>query len=123
MTLETYLFGTAISTILCFIAWILIIMNIDPTNTNMAGISLFYLSLFFCLTGLFSFIGYFFRRKVAQNKVEFTQVGISFRQGATLSFAFVGMLFLQSINAFNFVNASLLVSGIILLEFYFMSRR
>lgn len=122
MTLQTYLFGTALSAILCFVAWFLIVLNVDPINTNIAGLGLFYLSLFFCLTGLFSFFGYFFRRKIARNKAEFTQVGISFRQGALLSFVFVGMLFLQSMNVFNLVNASLLVLGIILLEFYFMNR-
>lgn len=122
MTLRTYLTLNILSTIICFIAWALIVMNTDPYSTNVVSFVIFYLSLFFALSGLFSFVGFWTRRKLASDKAEFSQVGISFREGILLSFMFVGMLFLQSIGLLNVYNAALFIFGISLMEFYFMSR-
>ncbi|MFA6096458.1 MAG: hypothetical protein WC788_02400 [Candidatus Paceibacterota bacterium] len=122
MTLRTYLTLNVLSTIICFVAWALIVLNVDPNNTGFPGLVVFYLSLFFALSGLFSFLGFWARRKIVLNKAEFSQVGISFREGVLLSFMFVGMLFLKSIELLNTYNAALFIFGISLLEFYFMSR-
>lgn len=123
MTLRTYLILNIISTIVCFVAWALIVLNIDPSSNNLLGLVLFYLSLFFALSGLFSFIGFWARRKIIVNKAEFSQVGISFREGVLLSFMFVGMLFLQSMSLLNTFNAAAFIIAVCLTEFYIMSKR
>jgi len=100
----------------------MIVMNVDPNNAGFLGFALFYLSLFFALTGLFSFLGFWARRRIVLNKAEFSQVGVSFREGVLLSFMFVGMIYMQSVGILNVYNAALFIFGISLLEFYFMSR-
>jgi hypothetical protein len=113
----------AVSTVLCFLSWLLIVVYIDPTTTNLVGISLFYLSLFFFLVGLFTLLGFFLRRRLFKNETEFTQTGIAFRQGVLLSLVFIGSLILQSLKMLNLGNVVLLVFSLSLLEFYFLSKR
>ena len=122
MTLSAYLWGMAISTILCFISWALIIIYVDPT-TNLVGIALFCLSLFFFLASFFTLVGFYLRRKISKNNIEFTQADDSFRQGVFFSLIFVGMLILQSFGMLTLWNAGLFIVGICLLEFYFVSRK
>jgi len=123
MTLSAYLWGMAASTILCFVSWILIIVYVDPTATNLVGIALFYLSLFFFLASFFALAGFYLRRKISKNKIEFAQTSEAFRQGVFFSLIFVGMLILQSFGMFTLWNAGLFILGIGLLEFYFVSRK
>ena len=122
MTLSAYLWGMLASTILCFVSWALIVIYADPTASLM-GIVLFYLSLFFFLASFFSLGGFYLRRKISKNKIEFTQTGEAFRQGVFFALIFVGMLILQSFGILTLWNAGLFILGIGLLEFYFVSRK
>jgi hypothetical protein len=115
MTLSAYLWGMIISTILCFISWALIVIYINPTVEKLTGPVLFYLSLFFFLTSLFTLI--------SKNGIEFVQTSDSFRHGVFFSLIFVGMLILQSFRMLTLWNAGLFILGIGLLEFYFISRK
>ena len=122
MTLTSYLWGMMASTILCFVSWVLIVAYVNPA-TNLVGIVLFYLSLFFFLTSFFALGGFYLRKKISKNNIEFTQAGDSFRQGVFFSLIFVGMLMLQSFGMLTLWNAGLFIVGICLLEFYFVSRK
>ncbi len=123
MTLSTYLWGMMTSTILCFVSWALIIIYVDPTATSLMGIALFHLSLFFFLASFFTLAGFYLRRKISKDKIEFAQTGEAFRQGVFFALIFVGMLILQSFRMLTLWNAGLFVLGIGLLEFYFVSRK
>ncbi len=122
MTLRSYLIGMFIGSLLCFGSWGLILVYIDPTNAGLLGFVLFYLSLFFGLVGLFSLIGFYFRRWRARNEIIFAHIGISFRQGVLLAVILVGSLLLQSFKMLNWWTAILFVTSVVLLEFYFMTR-
>ena len=122
MTLSAYLWGMMVSTVLCFVSWALIVFYVDPT-TNLVGIVLFYLSLFFFLTSFFTLAGFYLRRKISKNNIEFTQAGDSFRHGMFFALIFVGMLILQSFRMLTLWNAGLFIIGIGLLEFYSASRK
>lgn len=123
MTLRAYLWGMIISTILCFVSWVLIVVYTNPTAENSIAIVLFYLSLFFFLASLFILAGFYLRRKISKDGVEFIQTGDSFRQGLFFALIFVGMLILQSFRMLTLWNAGLFIIGIVLLEFYFISRK
>ena len=123
MTLRAYLWGMMASTILCFVSWALIIIYVDVETTSLIGIVLFYLSLFFFLASFFTLTGFYLRRKIAKDKIEFVQTSEAFRQGIFFALIFVGMLILQSFRMLTLWNAGLFVVGIILLEFYFVSRK
>lgn len=123
MTLRTYILGMAASVILCFISWALIVIYINPNDTNLIGFSLFYLSMFFCLTGLFALIGFYARKKIfTKNEAEFSKIEITFRQGFFLSLIFVGILFLQSFRMLYWWSALIFVAVIIFLELYFLGK-
>lgn len=123
MTLKTYLLGMVLSTVLCFASWILIVVYVDPTNIDLIGAALFYLSLFFSLIGLFSLSGFYIRKRIFKNEAEFIQTGIAFRQGILLALIFMGNLALQNLRMLTWPNAILLILGIGLMEAYFMSKK
>lgn len=122
MTLRNYIAGMSLSTLLSLAAWVLIIFYIDPITTGAFGFTLFYLSLFFGLVGLFSLAGFALRKKFSRNVVAFVHVGPAFRQGILLSVILVACLALQSFRVLNWWTGGLFVASVILLEFYFMSR-
>ena len=122
MTLRNCLIGLIINTILCFSAWILILLNVDPATTGWQGFLLFYLSLFFALVSLLTLIGFFIHSKFFSNKPIFAQVGVSFRHSVLFSIIAIGTLILQGVKMLSWQNALLLVIGIVILEFYFMNQ-
>ncbi|MCK5084980.1 MAG: hypothetical protein KAQ64_04975 [Candidatus Pacebacteria bacterium] len=122
MTLRTYFLGMIISAILCFVSWILIVFYVDPETSGLIGVVLFFLMLFFSLSGLFALLGFYLKRKFFKNKVEFGQIGTAFRQGILFSLIFTGMLMLQSLGMLFWWSAILFIIGISLLELYFMSK-
>lgn len=122
MSIRNYLIGMALSTILCFGAWFLVLINIDPFAANFAGLVLFYLSLFFALIGTFTLIGFYSRVWFSKNEVIFSHVGPAFRQGTLLSLILVGCLALQSFRILDLWSGGLFVASVVLLEFFFMTR-
>ena len=122
MTLRNCLIGLAASAVLCFAAWILILLDVDPTMTNWQGFLLFYLSLFFTLISLFTLINFFIRNKFFSGKPLFTQIEVSLRHGIFFSTIIVGTLILQGMKMSTWQNTLLLVIGVIVLEFYFMNQ-
>ncbi len=123
MTVRTYLLGMAVSTILCFVSWVFIVVYVDPVRASLVGVALFYLTLFFFLAGFFALAGYGLRRRIFSREVEFVQVETSFRQGVLLSLASVGALALQSLRMLVWWDALLLIFGVGLLELYFAGRK
>jgi len=123
MNLSTYLAGIGISTILCWLAWILTVMNIDPYTGGTWGVLSFFVSLFFALVGTLSFVGFYIRLWFTSNELYYENITISFRQAILASLCVIGILGLQALSIFNIFNGILLVLSIILLEFYFLARR
>jgi hypothetical protein len=123
MTVKTYLWGMGASVLLCFAAWLLVLQNVDPTDTNLAGFIIFYLTLFFALASLFSLGGFYLRRKIFEDKVEFRQVEIAFRQGIFLALTFAGLLILQGQRQLNLYSAFFFVVVVVGAEFYSIIRR
>lgn len=123
MTIKTYLLGMGASTILCFTSWILVVQNIDPTSAQLGGFLIFYFTLFFALTSLFSLLGFYVRRKIFENQIEFRQVETAFRQGMFLSVTFVGLLILQGERRLNIYSAFIFVAFVVVMEFYFLVKK
>ncbi len=122
MTFRTYFLGMILSTILCFVSLALIVFYIDPEEAGLIGVILFFLMLFFSLSGLFALLSFCLKRKFFKSKIEFGQIGTSFRQGVFLSLIFTGTLMLQSFGMLFWWSAALFIVGISLLELYFASK-
>ncbi len=96
MTLRKYLILMSIATFFCWLAWVLVINYIDPTETGLLGFVFFYSSLFLAVLGTMSVLGFAVRIKIFKDEIVYKQVGTAFRQGVMFSILVTGLLFLQS---------------------------
>lgn len=122
MTLQRYLFGIAVSTLFCFVAFGLIVFYIDPFDTGLVGYLCFYLSLFFSLIGAYTLGGFYLRLWFSRNEVIYAHVAPSFRQAVLLAMIVIGCLLLQAFRLLTWWDAVLFAASVVLLEFFFLSR-
>lgn len=122
MDLKNYLALLVFGTLLCWCAWVLVLMNIDPTNSGFIGLASFFLSLFFGLLGTLTLLGFAFRRAFQRERVAFDHIGVSLRQGLFFALVFVGALLLRSVGLYTWWNILFLVAGFTVLEFFFLTR-
>jgi NAD/NADP transhydrogenase beta subunit len=97
MSLRQYLVLMLVSTILCWIAWGLVLINVDPFNTPTSGLLFFYVSLFLGLVGtgsLIAFACYRFFVKTDMPLYRFVQK--SFRDGVIIAISTILLLILQA---------------------------
>lgn len=107
----------SIGTAICWLAWVYILGNVDPTETGLAGIFFFYASLFLALTGTFSVLGFVFRRLlVKRGDIVFHHVQRTFRQGIFISLIILLALFLLQFRLLRWWNAILLAALFVILE-------
>lgn len=122
MSLPRFLFFTAMATLVCVLAWVLVVLFIDPTQGGAIGPSLFFVSLYGGTFGIFLLIGFFFRLFIHKKEPPFHHVGISLRQSFWLATLLVLALLLQWSGLFEWWIGVLLVVGFSVLEAFFLSR-
>lgn len=110
------------TTILCWIAWGLILFRIDPQAAGAMGRVAFFISLLFALTGTFSLIGLGLRLKFVREPVIFRQTSIAFRQGILLGCLLTGGLILQATGFLRWWNLIAYLLILTVIEFLFLSR-
>lgn len=123
MTLRQYLIWMLIGTCVAWGACYLVVLYLNPNTAGNIGLLFFYLSLFLSISGTLTLIGFGWRYWRHSDEVLFLQVTISFRQGALLAFMVVGALFLQANSLLTWWNLGLLIIGLTLLEFFWLSGR
>lgn len=98
MTFRQYLFTMLFGTALCWVSFGLVLLNIDPFHSNVAGFIFFYLSLFFALLGTLTVIWSALGTIRQNDDVPlFRLVGIRFWYSSVISGSLVLLLFLQSL--------------------------
>jgi len=116
MNLKQYFFTMLTATILCWLAWIMVIINVNPFVDSGLGFLFFYLSLGLAFLGtatvLIFLIYYFFSQK---DLPLFRFVKKSFQAGLFLTFLLVVLLYLQSKSYLSWWNVLVFVTVIILL--------
>lgn len=122
MSLKAYIWGIRILTLLSFGAFGFVIRFVDPDAAGLMGKVLFYLSVFFFLSGFFNLLLMRLRKKHVNAENAFSNIGLSFRQGILLAFFSVGLLILQSFRVLIWWDGLLLMFGIFIIELYFISR-
>ncbi|MFH1233786.1 MAG: hypothetical protein V1649_04025 [Patescibacteria group bacterium] len=123
MSLTKYLITMFAGTFISFVAWVYILLNIDPTQTSILGFVFFYASLGLTLVGLFSLIGFGARKIFMKQELDFRHVYVSFRQAVFISFILIAVLLLQSYNLFSWLNIILLIIALTALDFFLVSKR
>lgn len=123
MTLKQYVMWLVAGTIVSWLAWGMVLIYLNPETAGVTGFIFFYLSLFLGLTGSLTLLGFAWRYWRHRDEVLFRHVSISFRQGVWLSLAVVISLWLKVNDLLTWWNLGLLIVGLTLLEFFWLSVR
>lgn len=123
MTLRQYLAVMTLSTLMCWAALAMVIINVDPFQANWLSLGFFYLSLFLSLSGSFALL-FFWLLHLTRRGITplFRRVAQSFRLGLLLALSltaliyFLGRGWLQVWNTVVFLAA--MVSFLIFLLFH-----
>jgi len=122
MTLRAFIISMFFATAICWIAFSIILFNVNPYDAGPLIFLFFYFSLFLAMLGTLTLIGILTRISILKrDDYVARRVMTSFRQGAFLSGAAVSGLFLMSRDLLTWWNIALFIVGILLLEFFFIS--
>ena len=108
----------AFTTLVSWVAWLLVLFKLDPLSATDIALSLFFMSGFFALMGTFAIILFFLKKWKAEDRVYLKHVTISLRQGFLLSICTLLCLALLMLGLLRVWNGLLLVSLMMLIEFY-----
>ncbi|MFH1426724.1 MAG: hypothetical protein ABIG66_04845 [Candidatus Kerfeldbacteria bacterium] len=122
MTLRRYLITMAITTLICWAAFIIVLFQIDPYSGGIIGLLLFFVSLFFSLWGTLSLLGFTVRYIFLRNVVPFKYIGTSLRQALWFAVLLCLTLFLVSQELLAWWMTLLLVIGLTIFEGFFLAR-
>ena len=122
MTIRAYLWGMRFSTLAALAALGLVVKYINPIRDGLLGQGLFYVSLYFTVTGIATLFLFWLRRTFSKNGAVQENVGVSFRQGALIAVAVCALLVLQSFRLLVWWDGGIVVAGVLLIELWFLSR-
>jgi len=122
MTLRRYLITMALTTLICWCAFVIVLFKIDPETGGTLGLSLCFISLFFSVWGTVSLIGFGVRSLFKRDVPFFQYIGISLRQALWFAILICLSLLLVVQELFVWWMSVLLVIGFTVLEGFFLSR-
>lgn len=122
MTVRSYLWGMRLGSLAALICFGLVINFIDPTREGVLGQTLFYITLFFSITGLATLFLFWLCRILTKEEVLPKHMAISFRQGFLIALAVSGMFLLQSFRLLVWWDAGMVIAGVFLLELWLLSK-
>lgn len=109
-----------ILTVFCWILFVYVIWSVDPTQTNIIGFLMFYVTLFNSLLGTATIVGFLVRFVVLRKKIAFKLVKEAFRQSFLFSLLVIVSLYLLSKDLFTWLNLFYLIGGLSILEFFLL---
>lgn len=124
MTLKQYLFLMTVGTITCWIAWICVLINIDPFTAGWLMFVFFYTSLFLGIIGAVSIIGLFIQTMIIKSEeIIFRNVKKTLKQGVIIGIFTVITLFLKQLQFLRWWNAIFIFILFVLVEGIVLSNR
>ncbi len=123
MTLRKYLLLMGLIAILSWSGFVAVINFINPNESGFIGHFLFYSSLFLATVATLSIFGFLLRSKILQGELAFRQVAVTFRQAFWFGLLVTISLWLEARDLLTWWNLILLILGLTLLEFFFLSLR
>lgn len=113
-----------LATILCWVSWIFVIINIDPFGANALSFSFFYGSLFFSLVGTLSIVFFGFYSLFSKDtEPMYKHVQNSFKDGVVISVVLTFMLYLHGRELLNQINTIMLLAALVSLLFFLIFSR
>ena len=122
MTIRAYLWGMRFCTLAALAALAAVIYRVNPARGEIFGQTLFFISLFFSISGIATLFLFWLRRTFSKNEAVQENVGVSFRQGALIAAAVCALLLLQSFRWLIWWDGGIVVAGVLLIELWFLSR-
>ena len=117
MTLKQYLALMTLGTVICWIALVFVIFNLDPYQSGFLGFMFFYSSLFLSVLGTVSVLGFLIRRKILKDdEIVFRHVKKTFRQAILVAIFVTVVLLMQQLRLLTWWNFILLSLLFIVLE-------
>ncbi len=95
MTVRFFLITTAVSVLISWCIWLLVIFWVDPSRSTAVGFFLFFLSLFLAVASSAALSGYGLRRVLQPKNLAPYHVRPALRQGVLLGIFLDLLLFLQ----------------------------
>ncbi|OGH64593.1 MAG: hypothetical protein A3J66_00655 [Candidatus Magasanikbacteria bacterium RIFCSPHIGHO2_02_FULL_47_14] len=124
MTLRQYLFLMICATLLCWVAWVFVLVNVDPFLDSSLGFFFFYITLFCALLGTLSLLSFLISSLLGRDIIPmFRRVQKTFISGAILSAVFVTLLFLQGKRILHLWNLFVFLGVILCLVLFTFSVR
>ncbi len=122
MTFSTYLFTMGGTTLLAWLGWLVVLFRLDPIETGIIGLLLFYITLFAALVGTIAVAGVLYRVLVLKRQqIVMREVRISFRHGVMLAFVAVATLALSAQNLLVWWNMVGLFTVLCVVEYVFVA--
>lgn len=122
MSHHRYIAIIAISALLAWVAWFLVLVKLSPFESTGLALAFFFMTLFIALSGTFTALGFYFRLWLFKNEIFYKHINVSLRQGVFLSLIAVFCLVFQLMRVLSWWSGLLLVSIAVLLEFYFSAK-
>ncbi|MBI4090473.1 MAG: hypothetical protein HY422_00445 [Candidatus Komeilibacteria bacterium] len=124
MSVRGHILFMLMATLIAWIAWLMVLINVNPTMAAWWGFTLFYVTFFLSLFGSFTTLGFVFRslflirRKTTQYKIT-----TSLRQAFLWSAALIIALGLQGQRLLSWWIFAIILIVFALIEFFVVSVR
>ena len=119
MSLRQYIVTMILATILCWVSFGFVVVNIYPYDAGSLSFLFFYLSTFLSLMGTLSLIIFGFHSMLSKkNEPLYKLVQDSFKDGVVLSTLLTSLLYLQGKNLLTIWNTMILVSVLLSLSIF-----
>ena len=121
MTFRMYLVLMGFSTILAWVAWGIVLWNVNPYESGLLGLSFFYITLTVGLVGSLTLLELLYRVGVMKRvEVLSREVKTSFRHALLLTAVSVVSLILSSQGVFHWWVLLVLIVTVSILEYLFL---
>lgn len=121
MTLRDYVIVMGIGTAAAWLAFVVVLVSIDPLRAGWVGLAFFYLTLGLASIGTLSIGGATIRVRARPEDMPSRQVARAFRQAVLISILVISSLVLLSVGFFRLWTAVLLVLAFTTVELAFLS--
>jgi len=122
MTLQSYLWGLRIGTVISFAAFCAVIFLTDPLDIGNVAFILFYLTFFLVISGLSVLVLTWLWRKMARDMLTLGEIGMAVRQGVLIGIFITVIVGMQQMKVLFWWDALIILGIVFLIELYFLTR-
>lgn len=122
MPSKLLIIGTMFAVLVSLTSFLGIVLYMDPEVAGVAGIYLFYTTLFLWMSGAM-FLGGIYFKKRKKGTIESFELGNIFRQSIFLSIILVSFLSLRQFKLLNIISGVFIITFVSFLEMYIYKMR